>query len=473
MRYQHKLLISASFLFVTVDTAVAQSLFGPYLEGRQQVQSSGLAGLPADPSPEDLPIVFSDLGESVEQAIAAALTHNPQVDLAEAGIDAARADRFGALGQYLPSIEGSAGYTDESWRSDTLDSLQDRDGLTVGVTVSQPIFTGFSTTNRYKESSSRLEEARLSARQTQEQIALQAARVHANVILSREIVAHRQKNLELVQRQLEITQARMKAGAQSRTGVEQARMRAAQAEVALEQARAELAATEARYRRIVGHAPPVAMTPDLGTDDFGLSDLQMALSQADANNPALAAAEKAAHAAKYARNAARGAFSPSVSLDGSYFQRDVDEGSTLPEDEYQIVARMRVPLFAQGQNVAGLRRANAELASVEAQLMDLRLSVEETVIRTWRAMLAARAQQQAAQTSITAGEQSVKGLKIEYEAGQRSVIDVLDGQRDLVNAQISLSQAEFDLRTSRYELAATIGTLSQLASAPSPAPDTE
>ena len=39
---------------------------------------------------------------------------------------------------------------------------------------------------------------------------------------------------------------------------------------------------------------------------------------------------------------------------------------------------------------------------------------------------------------------------------------VLDGQRDLVDAQISHSQATFDFYNARYELAAALGNIADL-----------
>ena len=53
----------------------------------------------------------------------------------------------------------------------------------------------------------------------------------------------------------------------------------------------------------------------------------------------------------------------------------------------------------------------------------------------------------------------VEGQQAEYRSGSTSIQDVLDGQRDLVFARISLSQAEFDYRRARYQLLAIIDQL--------------
>lgn len=405
-------------------------------------------------------------GETVASAIAAALDHNPQIGLADAEKQAARAGRFRALGQFLPSVEGSARYTHEDLRSSSLDTLEDRDGLTLGLTVRQPVFRGLSTLNGFREQRSRVRAAEHLVADSRTRVALLAAQAHAGVILAREIVGHRRDNLALITQQLEITRARMEAGAQSRTGVEQARMRVAQADVALQSAIARQSAEEAAYAAIVGRTP---MKLKGGGDEFKLNDvasLTEALNDAYYNNPSLNAARETVSATNFAKRAAYGEFSPNLDLEGNFFRRYNQELGGSGEDEYQIVARMRIPIFAQGQNFAGVRAAASEVAREEAQLTATRLTVNEVVSRTWAEITAAEAQSQAARKAIDAAELSVTGLKMEFEAGRRTVIDVLDGQRDLVDTKISLSQAEFDLRVAQYELATVLGRIAALADAP-------
>lgn len=402
-------------------------------------------------------------GETVQEAIKAALGFAPQLDIARSQQKAAGADRFRALGGFLPNVEASLSYTDDAWRSSTLSTLDDRNGTTLGFTASQPVFQGFAAVNRYRAARARYAEASHGLLSAREQIALEAAQTHASVILARAIVAHRIENLSLVGKQFEAAERRMKAGAQSRTGVEQARMRQAQAQVDLGQARAVLADREAAYARITGREAPPDMTPDPASDDYGLDNLQTALDLAIANNPSLNAARAGAKAANLDKSAARGDFAPQLSIEGNYFRRYGDSESEIAgeDEEYQLVARMRMPIFAQGRNVANLRSTAATAIQEGARLTGTQLSVKETVSRSWRQLGEAEARKLAAKMAIDAATLSVRGLQIEYEAGRRTLIDVLDGQRDLVTANISFSQAEHDYRVTLYELAAVTSRLAR------------
>ena len=400
-------------------------------------------------------------GETVAVAIMAALSHNPRVDIANAQLDAAKAERLRAFGQFLPNIEASASYTNDDLRSSTLQTLQDQDGTTVGVTASQPIFQGLSALNRYRESKARLTQSDFALLAARQDTALEAARSHAGVVLARAIVDHRIENLNLVTRQFQITEKRMKAGAQSRTGVEQARMRQAQAQVDLAQARAVIAGREAAYERIVGHAPPPALVQNSEEEVVSFSSLEEAQSIALDNNPSLNAAREAVKAVEHAKSAAKGDFAPTLALEGSYFKRFGEDSmlTSQQDEEYQLVARMRMPIFQQGRNIAGLRSAGATVTEQRGQMTNTQLGVTEFVARSWRQLIEVSARRIAANSGIDAAALSVKGLQIEYEAGQRTVIDVLDGQRDLVNAYINLSQAEHDFVIAQYELATATGLI--------------
>lgn len=425
-----------------------------------EARAQSLYAPPEDKVSEDA----AEAGETVRDAIGAALDFAPQIDVAQSQRRAAGAEQFRALGGFLPNVEASLSYTDDSLRSDTLATLTDRNGTTLGLSVSQPVFQGLAVVNRYRAARARHAQAGHGVLSAREETALDAAQAHAGVVLAREVVAHRLENLSLVGQQFKAAERRMQAGAQSRTGVEQARMRQAQAQVDLGQARAFLAEREAAYERLTGHAPPVElapdMTPDPAADGYELDDLQTALNAARADNPAINAARAGVKAARLDKNAARGDFAPQLSIEGNYFRRyGEDEIAAQDDEEYQIIARMRMPIFAQGRNVANLRASAATAAQENARLTGAELAVQETVTRSWRQLGEAEARRLAAEMAIDAAALSVRGLQIEYEAGGRTLIDVLDGQRDLVIAKISLSQAEHDFRAILYELAAATGRL--------------
>lgn len=409
-------------------------------------------------------IVVSAEAQSVDDAIAAALKHNPQIAIGEADTEAARADRFGALGELLPSVSASISASDESWRSSELERLRAEDGVTYSLQFSQPVFQGGSAWNGLKDARASVQAQRLLEKENRQLVAQAAAIAHAALTLDREIVQHRIKSLDLLMQQVAFTDRRREAGAESLIAVSQARARMEQEKAELVRAEAQLAASEAAYVRQTGRAPDGLLVPDHQRIVDEIISAADAIAQAMKSNPGLLARDDLVSAARFGQRSAQGRLAPRVSVDGEYNAYDLNESafpSGIPgeENEFQVVARVTVPLFQQGQNYSGIQSARARLQREEAARRDARLAIEEIVTSNWTTLKAAEAAITAAEAAVAAGEIVVEGQQAEYRSGSTSIQDVLDGQRDLVFARISLSQAEFDYRRARYQLLAIINQL--------------
>jgi outer membrane protein len=66
----------------------------------------------------------------------------------------------------------------------------------------------------------------------------------------------------------------------------------------------------------------------------------------------------------------------------------------------------------------------------------------------------------AAQTQIAAAERALYGVREEAKAGQRTTLDILNAQQELLNARIALIFAQRERVVASYGVLATIGRLS-------------
>lgn len=402
--------------------------------------------------------------QTVEDAIQAALRYSPQIAIGEADTEAAKADQFGALGELLPSVSATITAGEERWRSDELERLRAEDGVTYSLEFSQPVFQGGSAYFGLKDARASTQAQRLLERENRQTVAEAAAIAHAALILDREIVSHRTQSLDLLMQQVTITDSRREAGAESLIAVSQARSRMEQERAELVRAEASRSVSEANYTRQTGDVPSAVMVPDTKRIDDELISLADGIAQALKSNPGLLARDDLVSAARHGRNSARGRLAPTLSLDGQYNAYELDSSAMTPgvrqePNEFQLVARLRVPIFQQGQNYSGLKSARARLARENAARRDARLAVEEAVTANWKTLESAAAAISAAEAAVDASEIVVEGQQAEYSAGRTGIQDVLDGQRDLVFARITLSQAEFDYRRARYGLLALIDRL--------------
>ena len=81
-------------------------------------------------------------------------------------------------------------------------------------------------------------------------------------------------------------------------------------------------------------------------------------------------------------------------------------------------------------------------------------------MQTWGQLEAAKAQVQATQTQVNAAEIALNGVREEARVGQRTTLDVLNAQQELVNARVALVTAQRDRVVASYALLAASGGLS-------------
>ena len=83
-----------------------------------------------------------------------------------------------------------------------------------------------------------------------------------------------------------------------------------------------------------------------------------------------------------------------------------------------------------------------------------------TVVQAWGQLEAAKAQIDATQAQVTAAEIALNGVREEARVGQRTTLDVLNAQQELVNARVALVTAQRDRVVASYTLLPAVGRLS-------------
>ena len=75
---------------------------------------------------------------------------------------------------------------------------------------------------------------------------------------------------------------------------------------------------------------------------------------------------------------------------------------------------------------------------------------------TWGQLTAARAQIEAAQAQVEAAQKALKGVLQEASAGQRTTIDVLNAQQELISARVTLVATQRDRVVTSYAVLAAV-----------------
>ncbi len=299
------------------------------------------------------------------------------------------------------------------------------------VDLVQPIFSGLQTVNAVGETEANARAGRETLRAVEQSVLLEAVTAYMDVVRDQAIVRLRENNVTVLTRELKATQDRFAVGEVTRTDVAQAQARRAGAVSALDLARANLKTSRASYERVVGHAPA-----ELGATGGYEASLPKSLEEAVAlgthENPSVVGALYLEQAARYSVDRIRGELLPQVQLEASYSDRFDSSRFNDETEAATITGRLSVPFYEGGEVYARVRQAKHIHVSRLQEIEQARTETEAAIAAAWSQLAASRAQQESDQVQVEANRTALSGVRAEEQVGQRTILDVLDAELELL-----------------------------------------
>ncbi|MFA7552629.1 MAG: TolC family outer membrane protein [Spongiibacteraceae bacterium] len=391
-----------------------------------------------------------------------ALETNPELQFSLHAFQASTHDQREAFGGYLPSLDlnasGGRGDRDYDGRGSYSRNYAE-------VSLTQMLFDGFRVRNAVAraEHSSRaryyefLEEA--------ETKALESSEVYLSVLRHRALVTLAQKNVANHQRVQRHVSDRVGQGISNRGDLQQIDGRLSLARSNLMTEIANLQSVTARFQRLVGRFPAENLSPYKVRDGAVPEELRQVLKTAYANNPALFAAFEEIQASDASYEEAKAGRYPTFELGarhGAYKNNNSFDQRSDPHsygDDTVIELRMRYNLYRGGSDRAAERAAGRRINQAESMrdkiCVDLRqtATIAHSDVLNLQVKLAslARHREQAAGVLTAYREQ--------FDIGRRSLLDVLDSENELFQAERAYVSGSYDLEIHRLQTLHSMGRL--------------
>src|SRR5215207_7990047 len=383
--------------------------------------------------------------DTLNGALVQAYQNNPQLNAERARLRATDEGVPQALSGYRPQVSATADIGAQYIESNTTaGSIR---GATVphgvGVTGTQPVFNGFRTGNRTRAAEGQVFAGREALRVMEQQILLDAATAYKNVLRDTAILDLQRRNVEVLEEQLRQTRDRFNVGEVTRTDVAQAEARLAQGRSQVSAAESNLRASIARFRQVVG-VEPRQLAPGRPLDRLVPMTVENAIFAGLHEHPSIHSALHALDAAEAQVKITEGELYPSVGVRGSAQQR---WDTTVPGDERFVgsaVATLTVPIYEGGEVYARVRQAKETAGQRRIEADIARDLVRANVVTAWGQLEAAKAQIIASQAQVQAAEVALTGVREEARVGQRTTLDVLNAQQELLTARVNLITAQRD-----------------------------
>lgn len=384
--------------------------------------------------------------ETLNGALTRAYETNPDIKAAQAGLRATDENVAIAKAGRRPNVAAEARATYTETNSTVSRTAQ------VSLTVSQALFDGFKTKNSILAASSRIFAGRETLRSTEMDILISGVQAYVDVLLNQQIMSIRKQNLDFLNEQLKASKARLNAGEGTRTDVAQAQAQLAAAKAQLTAATTNLRSSRAIYKQIIGRKPARLKVPTVPAKLIP-QNMNLALGLAMQNHPALASAQHTIDASEFDINVAQSALLPGVSLSGSL--TEADAGVTTAK----IGAYLTIPIFGGGANAAGVRQSKEILGEARIRLDSVRRQVEQIVIDAWVSFESSKATIDAGNAEVNAARLALSGVIEERNVGQRTTLDVLNAQANVLSARESLVQSQRNTIVAAYNILYTTGQL--------------
>ncbi|WP_371636526.1 TolC family outer membrane protein [Stappia sp. P2PMeth1] len=397
--------------------------------------------------------------QSIDQALAQAYSDNPTLNAARAALRSVNESVPQALSGWRPQIFGRIDVGSQYSHTDPGGSRY-RNTASAGISLSQALFRGFRTVNSVRQAEAVVRAERESLRATEQAVLLDAATAYMDVISTTAIVSLRRSSLAFLSEQVRAAQDRFEVGEGTRTDVSQARARYSEAQSDLNLALANVNSARAIYRQVVGSDPK---SLSARTSIYGRlpRTLDEGLKLSDSNHPSILAAQHLVDAGTFGVKTIEGELLPTVTVEADLQRqwRPPSSPTTDTVDSASIFGRVSIPLYQGGAVSSRVRQAKEDLGQTQIQLDVARDRIRANVVSAWGQYQAAQASIQAGEDAVAANQLALEGVIEEQRVGQRTTLDVLNAQFDLVNSRVSLISAQRNRTVAAYALISAIGRL--------------
>ena len=403
---------------------------------------------------------------TLSEALLEAYINNPELNAERENIKVSKEDLNISRSEFLPTVTVSTSRSKEDTgkltdRTGTNSSITDVDPKTQSIVIEQKLFQGFAGIAEMQKSKIGLSLAEAKLLKVEQETLYKAIDAYSGLVAALEKLIINQRNIDLLERQVETNQARLERGQITLTDLAQSESSFAGAQAKFIQAKNETITTKLVYEKIIG---PIINTNDLKKQsDLNFKtpeSLDKAIEVSKKNNPDLIIAKLDYEQSEKDVVIARSDLSPSATLSLSSTKTD-DASSTIDERDKEIAkATISWPIFKGGKNSASLNRSK-NLKSRKKLLLDNAVKTNNTsVASAWSSLQSSKSLLNSVKLQVKAAEIANEGVTVEYESGLgRSTLDVIQSNLNLLTSKISLVESERNYLLSQFKLLQSVGLL--------------
>lgn len=399
-------------------------------------------------------------GEDLVQVYEMAVQNDAQIKAARATRDSVLESRPQAIAQLLPtlSMSGSANSVDSKVFGSGTDTYKKAN---LSLSLSMPVYRRelWVQLDQADDQSAQAEATYAAAEQD---LVVRTAQAYFDILSAQDSLKFAKAETDAIARQLEQARQRFDVGLIAITEVHEAQAAYDQSRADLIQAENTLDnAWEALYEITNQKVKSLAsLDKNLAMSKPMPASLEKWGSKALEQNLSIKAAEKAAELARNNVKVQQSGHLPSLDLVGSHTENRYNDTTTSDTDTSTIGLQLTVPLYAGGAVNSRTRQARFDLEASQENLDKERRSVTRQVRDAYRGVLASISSVKALQASTVSARSALEATEAGYEVGTRTIVDVLNSQRDLYRSLRNYANVRYNYIMNGLRLKQAAGIVS-------------
>jgi outer membrane protein len=361
----------------------------------------------------------------------------------------------------LSTQTGRAWTQSESARPDTrVTNQQLTTPTTASATVTQPLYKGGGVVAGTEQAENQVKAGFETFRSKEQSTLFSAAQSYLDLWYKLAVLELKKTSENVLMKEFKQAEARAEVGELTLTDVSQAKAQYAQAIADRISAEQDVRTAEVAYENVIGEKPTNLDPPPPIENLFDLPKTRDEFVEVvTKSNPDVIAALHSERAAFNNIDVKKSSILPNVNLQGNASRQLQSSSKDSRANSASAIVSLSIPIFQGGAEWASLRQSYLGAAQQKLTAKKTLNDAVTNAVAAWESWAASKERIKQLVIQVKAAELSLQGARQESLVGERTLLDVLTTERNLVQAQTDLAKAQQAYLIAGYSLLLSLGKL--------------
>jgi outer membrane protein len=417
-------------------------------------------------------LTFAGISEAQEYSLddlyRIALDRSEKIKISEEDLYIAERGKDKAVSVLLPKLSAFGSYTkySEDKRSSTGSVIQPDDSTSWGLRLDQSLSVSLREITAFNISKEGIEKSRYDLHAVREAYLFNVASAYYDVLRAKKAVEIAKSNFDRLTKHRDAAAIRLKVGEVTKTDLLRAEAELSGARAELVKSENNLKLTKAILARVAGLIGDYDVKEAAGSKQDIAYNLDSLKQTAFAERAEMKSSGLQRKIAQDQVKYTKGAYWPTLSIEGVYTKKDENPASTfLNKESIYGGVKLNFPFFEGGLRKAEVAEAEAKKRQSELIYDDLKKTIGIEVENAYLDFQTQKGVLKSLEDQMTFARDNYNSVSRQYQFGLANSIDVIDANTLLITSERQLADAAYNYQLALIRLQRVTGQMLKTAAA--------